>query len=129
MGEPVRIVDLAQDLIRLSGFEANEIPITFTGLRPGEKLNEALWESDARVEPTAHPEVLRVAERRTVIDVDRLLKELELAMRHQDRVVLEATVAHWVDTFAPPPDAAARRAGPSEASRLASVSRPGASRE
>ena len=65
MGEPVRILDLAQDLIRLSGFTTDQIPIVTTGIRPGEKLKEALWEDNAKVEPTAHPDILRVAETQT----------------------------------------------------------------
>jgi FlaA1/EpsC-like NDP-sugar epimerase len=62
MGEPVRIVDLATDLIRLSGFDTKEIPVVFTGLRPGEKMAEELWERDSRVEPVGEGDVFRVQE-------------------------------------------------------------------
>jgi FlaA1/EpsC-like NDP-sugar epimerase len=61
MGEPVRIVDLARDLIRLSGHRDGEIPVVFTGLRPGEKLfEELLADADATL-ASAHPR-LRVAQ-------------------------------------------------------------------
>ena len=60
MGEPVRIVDLARDLIRLAGHTLEEIPIVFSGLRPGEKLYEELLADDDATEATAFAR-LRVA--------------------------------------------------------------------
>ena len=63
MGEQIRILDLAQDLIRLSGLEpGTDIEIVFTGIRPGEKLIEALWDEGANYQPTGHPDVLRLDE-------------------------------------------------------------------
>jgi len=60
MGEPVRIADLAADLIRLSGFEVGtDIEIQFTGVRPGEKLYEELFFSTECAAPTVHPKILR----------------------------------------------------------------------
>ena len=58
MGEPVRIMDLAEDMIRLSGLEPGEdIEIVITGMRPGEKLTEDLWDRGAGYEPTSHPDI------------------------------------------------------------------------
>jgi FlaA1/EpsC-like NDP-sugar epimerase len=62
MGTPIKITDLAHDLIRLSGLTPEEdVQIVYTGLRPGEKLHEALATDGETIEPTAHPSVLRVA--------------------------------------------------------------------
>jgi FlaA1/EpsC-like NDP-sugar epimerase len=61
MGEPVKIVDLARDLIRLSGLEeGSDVEIAFTGVRPGEKLYEEVFFGGEDIRPTNHPKVLRV---------------------------------------------------------------------
>ncbi len=57
MGESVKIVDLARDLIALSGLEQDDIEVVFTGLRPGEKLYEELYFDDERRVATRHPKV------------------------------------------------------------------------
>ncbi len=61
MGEQVRILDLAEDLIRLSGLEpGRDIEVVFTGIRPGEKLSEDLWDEGEPFEKTAHPDIFRL---------------------------------------------------------------------
>jgi FlaA1/EpsC-like NDP-sugar epimerase len=74
MGEPVKIVELAEQMIRLSGKDPDEIGIDFVGTRPGEKLHEELWGSGETVVATAHPKINRVSG--PVVDAVWLQEEL-----------------------------------------------------
>jgi FlaA1/EpsC-like NDP-sugar epimerase len=65
MGEPIRILDLANDMIRLAESPQSDIKIVYTGLRPGEKLFEELLADDEHTRPTPHPK-LRIAKARGV---------------------------------------------------------------
>ncbi len=61
MGQQVRIMDLAEDLIRLSGLEpGRDIEVVFTGIRPGEKLSEDLWDEGQTFSKTQHPDIFRL---------------------------------------------------------------------
>ena len=80
MGEPVRIVDLAETMIRLSGKEPGTgVPIEFVGARPGEKLHEELWSDTETVTPSSHRAILLVT--RPPIDADWLQDELDALER------------------------------------------------
>lgn len=97
MGEPVKILDLANRMIKLSGFEPNvDVKIIYTGLRPGEKLYEELLSDDAKTLPTHHEkimiskdpnmefadidayssQIIKAALRREKVDVVQLLKQI-----------------------------------------------------
>lgn len=65
MGKPIRITELAKQMIQLSGHREDQIPIVYTGLRPGEKLYEELLADDEQTRSTHHPKV-RVARARSV---------------------------------------------------------------
>ena len=89
MGEPVSILDLARDMIRLSGKEPErEIPFHFIGVRAGEKLHEELWGEDEEVAETGHPKIQRA--RRMPIAASWLDEELaELERLVDDGETLE----------------------------------------
>jgi len=95
MGEQIRILDLINDLIRLSGVDPNTIPIETAGIRPGEKLEETLWESDATVEVTSNPDVYRVREHdmQAALDIRPMLDDVIAAAESGDIERLHLCVA------------------------------------
>ena len=99
MGEPVRIVDLARDMIKLSGLQEDEIAIEFSGLRPGEKLYEELLADDEHTLPTPH-EKLRIASARAVDAawVDALLQWVSTTLA-KDELLVKQELKMWVEEY------------------------------
>ncbi len=111
MGEQVRIQDLAEDLIRLSGLEpGRDVEIVFTGIRPGEKLSEELWDQWAHYEPTSHPDIVLLADED--LQGGEILAETVDELAHMAREGDVKGIIRLLDEFipgaavrsAPPPD-------------------------
>ncbi len=103
MGEPVKIVDLAQDLIRLSGLEpGRDIEIVFTGLRPGDKLFEELF-AEGEVAHTAHEKILVVTNEGVDqdVDVDLWVEELIRTAQSGDMAAMIQILKILVPTYRP----------------------------
>ena len=102
MGEPVRIIDLAKELIRLSGYTEDEIRIEFSGLRPGEKLYEELLADNEHTLPTPHPK-LRIAKARLAdaVWLDTLLDWTEVSTMRDEEV--KTALTSWVPEYQPNP--------------------------
>ncbi len=100
MGEPVRILDMARELIRLSGHTEEEIPIVFTGLRPGEKLFEELLADSDTTMPTenAHLHMARLAPGPGVAALKSWMEEVQAARRFDDTFVRDQ-LKRWVPEF------------------------------
>jgi FlaA1/EpsC-like NDP-sugar epimerase len=101
MGEPVKILDLAKDLIRLSGMTEEDVRIEITGLRQGEKLYEELLADNEHTLPTPHPK-LRIAQARAVdaVWLEKLLGWVAQRTIHSDEEV-KRNLSQWVPEYQP----------------------------
>jgi FlaA1/EpsC-like NDP-sugar epimerase len=102
MGEPVKIAELAREMIRLSGFAVNDIRIEYTGLRPGEKLYEEPLAAAEKSLPTPHPK-LRVAQARPPQSARLLAEVLEWlgTPRAEPAGKVRERLRSWVPEYAP----------------------------
>jgi FlaA1/EpsC-like NDP-sugar epimerase len=101
MGEPVKIVELARMLIRLSGKTEQEVPISFTGLRPGEKLYEELLADDETTEPTPHAK-LRIAKTAGPLpEIEAVVRWIEEAGAQPPSAALRAWLKERVPEYVP----------------------------
>jgi FlaA1/EpsC-like NDP-sugar epimerase len=103
MGEPVKIVDLARDLIALSGLrEPDDIEIHYTGVRPGEKLFEELSLAGEHAERTRHPKIfIGQIERQPWDEVLHSIAKLELAAESGDKQQIRAAFREMVPEYTP----------------------------
>jgi len=118
MGTPVRILDMAKDLIRLSGLTPDkDIPIVFTGLKQGEKMEEELTESPSACDASEHPSIMILRPDDEIPeDLEKRIMDLEILSRTAGQAQLVQELSRLVPTFTPasahlPDGAAARRPG------------------
>lgn len=106
MGEPVKIVDLAKQMVRLSGLRAvdehgiGDIEIRFTGLRPGEKLYEELLIDAENIEKTKHERILKSFEKYFGFqEIYNVFSNMATLTNNQDRILLEKLLMHYVEGY------------------------------
>jgi FlaA1/EpsC-like NDP-sugar epimerase len=100
MGEPIRIADLARDMIRLSGLDEEEVRVEFTGLRPGEKLYEELFADGEAGLPTPHPKlrIARTAEAPELRWAEQLVDWVR-ACRGAEHAAIKAGLRDWLPEY------------------------------
>ena len=100
MGEAIKIAELAKDMIRLSGFQHDEIKVVYTGLRPGEKLYEELLADDELTQLTPHPKLrIAIARKADAAWVKKLLKWVESSQLANESDI-KKQLAFWVEEYA-----------------------------
>ena len=113
MGEQIKVADLAKNLIVLSGLVPDEdIRIVYTGLRPGEKLYEELFEESEQVEPTGHPKIRRAVNRHgsSPEEIERSIVRLEMALTEAGDEVVMRRLQEAVSSYQPLGDGKAQPA-------------------
>ena len=106
MGKPVKIYELAQELIRLHGLEPGEdIEIVFTGVRPGEKLFEELLTAEEGTDRTTHEKIFiaRISTYLSLEDVKEALGKFESALRNMEFETLKEIFKQYIPTYNPTP--------------------------
>ncbi|MCL2297239.1 MAG: polysaccharide biosynthesis protein, partial [Proteobacteria bacterium] len=100
MGEPIRIVDLARNMIRLSGADPEQVKIEFTGLRAGEKLHEELLTDGEEGRPTPHPKI-KVAQARQVPGglIEEIIAHCENDQTLPDLETLREWLKGWIPEY------------------------------
>jgi FlaA1/EpsC-like NDP-sugar epimerase len=105
MGEPVKILDLAREMIRLSGHEPDvDIPIVFSGLRPGEKLFEELLGAEEGSEPTEHARIFKARNSKVKPDEEtfhKIEKLIDGCRDGSDRNFIISGLMEIVPTYKP----------------------------
>lgn len=102
MGEPVKIFDMARQMIELSGFKPDvDIKISITGLRPGEKLFEELRHTDETHESTGHPRVFKLRNGNGAFDSELRLEELRLVALRGDPQTIKRAMRTLVPEYFP----------------------------
>jgi FlaA1/EpsC-like NDP-sugar epimerase len=103
LGDSVKIVDLARHLIREAGLEPEkDMPITFTGLRPGDKMKEEFASTGESITPTSDPRLCRIAPSRAIpVEFDALIAELTECESRRDLPALLEVLCRLVPEYRP----------------------------
>ena len=102
MGDPIKIVDVAKEMIRLHGLKPEiDIPIVYSGIRPGEKMYEELLTAKENLEPTAHSKIFKAKDHARYDDIQQKVPLLEDMVVNPDPGVLRAYLKELVSSYHP----------------------------
>ncbi len=112
MGEPLKILDMARQMIRFYGFSENEIPISYIGMRPGEKIHEKLWSFEENPIQTEYPKIMNIGKGHCFNneELNKLLSELtwfcfpktENSELYRNRMELRKSINRFIPTVEVP---------------------------